>query len=388
MFIIVLLCSFFIQLYASEVVVSAEEFLAGFDRRFRGEVFEYRQSSSPVPTDNLITIHLRSFTRGRYDLPTLVRLITSGSAELVSTIKVYDPHHALMHNGKFSPELYEPGRIVSFGDIEMQRAGAGTRTVGMYKRKNCESSGVCLKEWPEAAWNEIAVYQVYEALFQIHPDDSPIPVSEALLIEGQIFLASKLMNGIPFNGILAETLASGDAREYIFNLPKFQRIAILCLITLPEDGGARNLLVREIRSSGGEKEFILIDNDRNFGIAASREIIHPTKGPLIAKAHSTILCLYELLAQPILPDVFGAIMQPKSGIVSSIVVRLLEENGYQLGLQAFVNRDALAAARSRGMGSILGVPLNGDSIKNVSGRLNHFVREVLSDQSRGTPKSC
>lgn len=141
MFIIVLLCSFFIHVNASEVVVSAEDFLASFARRFRGEVFEYRQSSSPVPTDNLITIHIRSFTRGKYDLPTLVRLITSGSAELVSTIKVHDPHHALMHNDKFSLELYEPGRTVSFGDIEMQRAGGSTRTVGMYKRKNCESSG-------------------------------------------------------------------------------------------------------------------------------------------------------------------------------------------------------------------------------------------------------
>lgn len=194
------------------------------------------------------------------------------------------------------------------------------------------------------------------------------------------------MKGIPFNDILAETLASRDAREYIFNLPRFQRIAILCLITLPEDGGARNLLVRD-RDSGREKEFILIDNDRNFGIAASREIIHPTKGTLIAKAHSTILCLYELLAQPILPDVFGAIMQSKSGIVSSIVVRLLEENGYQLGLQTFVDRRALAAARSRGRESILGIPLNGESVKNVSGRLNLFVREMLSDRSRGTPSS-
>ncbi len=383
MFIIVLLCSLFIQLHASEVVVSAEELLGSFVRRFRGETFEYRQSSSPAPTDNLITIHIRSFTRSRYDLPTLVRLITSGSAELVSTVKVHDPHHALMHNGTFSPELYAPGQVVRSGDIEIRRARGSTRTVGLY---NCKGNRVCIKQWPEAAWNEIAVYQVYQALFQTDPDDSPIPVSEVLLINGQIFLASKFMEGDSFNDILAETLTSGSTREYAFNLARFQRTAILVLITLPEDGGARNLLVRD-RGGGGEKEFILIDNDRNFGIAASREIIHPTKGPLTAKAHSTVLCLYELLAQPILPEVFGAIMQPKSGIVSSIVVRLLEENGYQLGLQAFVDRRALAAARSRGRETILGVPLNGDSIKNVSSRLDQFVREVLSDQSQGATSS-
>ncbi len=361
MFIIFLLCSSFIQLHASEVV-SAEEFLGSFGRRFKGESFAYRQLS-PAPTDNLVTIHLRSCTRVTRGLPTLVWLIANGSEDLVRTIRVHDPNHILMRDGTFSPPC---------------RASESTSTVGMYREQN-----ICLKQWPEAPWNEFAMYHLYKTIFRDHPD-LPVPASETFLMNGQVFIASELMDGSTFEAMLA---AKG-AREVRFNLPRFQRLAILCLLSVPEDGCPRNLLVRKIRGSRDEYEFVLIDNDRTFGTPKSPEVPHPRSGVLIStRAHSALFCMHELLVHPLEPSVFSEMVAPKSGILRNIMTLLLAEHTYELALLRFANHGELAAARRRGRETILGVPLNGASIIGVSGRLNNFVREVLADQSRDTPNS-
>lgn len=321
MFLVILLFSFFSPINASddEMVISVEEFLSSFRKFKDASCFEkdcVYAPLRPAPTEHLITVYTRRFAIDATPLiqtPDIFsffsKAVVGNTEDLlrifdmrVRTIKVHDPDGILMRGGIFTPAKRANASTLS--GIEMYRAGSGTRTVGIYSYGDTK---VCIKQWPEAPCNEIAVYQRYKSWFQAKHDEMPIPVSEVVLMDGQVFLISEFIEGESFEDVLRKVESDPtQACKYTFNLERFQKLAIFCLVsTVPEDCRLQNCIIRLIPGSE-EYEFILIDNDRSLGRPITIGYQHPERGIIYTRCHCFLLCFHAMLRHPITESVHRA----------------------------------------------------------------------------------
>ncbi len=370
MFIIVLLCSFFIQLSASSRDgISVGEFINDFTGRFCGEHFALPPLSTP--SENIVTIHSRRITTslGALGLSTLCeQLQGGGSAESVRAFNVHDPDHILMHDGVFCPVSRETVEVLRFDNgVSVQRVSSDkcTRDVVIY---DLAGRKICIKRYPEAPGIEISAYQIYKSIFQESDADMPLPAAEMILMNGQVFLVLNFMDGEPFSDVLMESTDRTDSR--VFNLEKFQKLFLFSLLVMPNDAGARNLLLKKIPDSN-EWMFQSIDNERDFLEPFTRDFDHPTKGIIRTSCHSVVFCFYEMLARPLTECVFRTVMTSKSNILSTWQ-RIIEENSYQLALKPHaIEKD-----------TILGISISEDAIISMLERVNTFIRLMSADGGR------
>lgn len=363
-----LLCSFFIQLRASDRDdISVAGFIGSFTGRFCGAPFALPPLSAP--SENIVTIHSRRISRslGSISLSTLCEQLQGGGSEgLVRTFNVHDPDHILMHDGVFCPVSRKTGEVLRFDNgVSVQRVSSDrcTREVVIYEY---EGRKVCIKRWPEAPGIEITAYQIYQSIFQESDADIPLPAAEMILIDGQVFLVLNFMDGEPFSDVLLETTAP----RRVFNLEKFQKLALFSLLVMPNDAGARNLLLKKIPDSN-EWFFQSIDNERGFLEPFTGDFDHPTKGIIRTSCHSDVLFFYEMLAHPLTESVLRTVMTSKSNILSTWQ-RIIEENRYQLALKhQTIESD-----------TILGIAVNEDAIISMLARVNTFIRLMSIDAGR------
>lgn len=216
---LVFLLFVFLQIHASEVAdISAEEFLRGLERRLLHNKEDFNISPSGKSCgENVITVHYLNL--GKYDLPKLMSIFDSGKPQsifsldflattqftfdvlsgrgLVKTIKVNDPEGILMDGDDFLPKQRTVGRVA------IEKASKGTREVGIYGWD--EKKKLCLKRWPEISSAEIAAYSLFKSYYPtVNLEDIPLPASEVILMNEQIFLVSRFMEGVHFDKILSE----------------------------------------------------------------------------------------------------------------------------------------------------------------------------------------
>lgn len=213
-----------------------------------------------------------------------------GENRNIDWYEVYDSHHELMNGHEFTPA---------------DKASGGTRVVGFYSLEG--QRRLCFKQWPEAPGHEIAVYELYKELFPEDEGDFPLPASDVILMNGQVFLVSEFMEGEPLDKILEKVRTDPEyGREWIFNTEKFQKLAIFSLLIQPEDGRPQNYLVRKIKDID-EYQLILIDNERilEVGLLEHEGFIEhedPDKGYVKTRMHCALLCFHELLEEKIAKD--------------------------------------------------------------------------------------
>jgi hypothetical protein len=144
-------------------------------------------------------------------------------------------------------------------------------------------------------------------LFPEDEGDFPLPASDVILMNGQVFLVSEFMEGEPLDKILEKVRTDPEyGREWIFNTEKFQKLAIFSLLIQPEDGRPQNYLVRKIKDID-EYQLILIDNERilEVGLLGHEGFIEhedPDKGYVKTRMHCALLCFHELLEEKIAKD--------------------------------------------------------------------------------------
>lgn len=188
--------------------------------------------------------------------------------------KIYDPNHQLMEGQNFTPK---------------DKASGGTRKVGFYSVNGGKRPSLCFKQTPEDPIVEYAVYELYKTLFSRDQQNLPLPNSEAFLMNGKLFLMSQFMEGDSLETILKETEKNPEyGRKYSFDLESFQRLALFCLLTNPEDCRPQNCLVRKNPNSN-TYQFVLIDNERNF----CKDVVKGTR------VHCSLFCFRELLQKEI-----------------------------------------------------------------------------------------
>lgn len=404
MLVLVLLFSFFAQVKASdELVISVEEFLGSFRKfKFAGQIerdFEYKPLS-PKPTENLITVYSRRFgtaaAEGFYfdflDHP-------RKPEELIRTFKVHDPNHIFFtDDGDFSLSIFEEG--IDTDTVKARVATGGTRAVGIYE---CRGNKICFKRWPEAPSAEVTTYHTYKSIFQEYDDLTPLPAaffqdsrflhfvrlgevpiaaSEVILMNGQVFLVSEFMEGESFEGILKNIERDPiQASKYIFNLERFQRLAIFCLITVPEDCRPQNCLVRQVAGSD-EYEFVLIDTERSCGRVITKDYTHPKMGNIHTRCHCILFCFYELMTHPIAESVYAEITggKIKNCYDTRLGLRkwqaiLASEDKYQLGLIAKIH----PAHQKK---TLLGMPFGRSAFQEMATRWHKFKELVTAGRER------
>lgn len=204
----------------------------------------------------------------------IVTVYLRGSNNRPKEYKIYDPNHRLMHGQLFEPE---------------DKADGGTRVVGFYslngKRK------LCFKKDPEDAVTELAVGDFYSVLFPRDRGNSPLPASDIILMNGQLFSISQFMEGENLGTILTETEKNPNrCKKYSFHLESFQRGALFCLLTNPEDCRPENCLVGKMPNSDMHR-FLFIDNERNF----CKQIVKDRDGNMRTRVHCSLFCFRELL---------------------------------------------------------------------------------------------
>lgn len=266
-------------------IISADDFVERFANRlitqsFLNEDFDLSNDLSDVTDkENLIEIDIQNFDNPRIN-------------GLVKTFKVYDPGKVLMRNGDFA---LNASTSVRNGNVTARKAGSGTCTVGIYE---CKGKKVCFKHWPEAPTVEIGSGRTYRAANRIY-QEMQLPGSEVILMGGQVFLVSEFIEGKSLREILQEiSERPTEASQYTFNLDRFQRVTMACIITLPEDCCPQNIIVRKIPGSA-EYEPVLIDSERSFGQAVTKTVWHPVLGWIQTRVHCSLFCFHEMLGQPI-----------------------------------------------------------------------------------------
>jgi hypothetical protein len=244
-----------------ENVVSVDTYLRQCDARLANR--EYIPDSflaeGTYEKKKLVTVHFRN---------------KSGKAE---EIQVYDPSHKLMKDEEFNP-----------GD----RAKGGTSKVGFYSID--KERRLCFKQAPEIPAYELAVRELYKTLFPEDADDIPIPASEVIVMNGQVFLVSQFIKGETLENVLLE--AQNGNNEYIsceFDVEKFQRLAFFCFLINPEDCRPQNCIVRKCKNSN-KYQLVLIDNERAF----CREVVRD-HGSQKTRVHCVLFCFEELMRQTI-----------------------------------------------------------------------------------------
>ncbi len=381
MFIIILLLSFFTQINASdEMVISVEEFLRSFGIKFKSAVHFERDfvytPLHPRPTENLITIHSRQFDAvpgETASIPSLLAMcahrFTGGAEKLVRTFKVYDPKGILMRDSKFAPALRDPEGMTWSDDIAMYRARNGTRPVGIYSHEDIK---ICFKQDPEAPGIEVAAYHLYKILFQAQHGDISLPASELILMDGKAFLVSEFMEGEALDSVLDRVCRDPtQSSAYPLNIPRFQRLAIFCLLTVPEDCHVSNCFIRKILDSD-EWEFVFFDNERSFGKEITTIYHHPEIGDINTRCHCDLFCFGLMLAHMLTEGVYNEIVNSKSEVLA-LGTRLFKEHSYQSSLVPLVQ----ASDHEK---TILGIPFDADSIKGIISRFSKLIDLASSNR--------
>lgn len=274
---------------AEDVIISAEDFLGLFAQKFCGKRLLKLNHIHPAPTDNLITIHMEKFSRTCPGL-SLSRPLLPGE-DLITTFKVHDPYHIFFtEDGNFSLSSLSEG--IDTDTIKLRKAKGGTRTVGIYE---CKGKKVCFKQWPEVPGCEVAFHRMYYAAHSSqYRENLPIPASEVILMNGQVFLVAEFMDGKSLKSILTKIMQRPDyASRYTFDLDRFQALVIFCLITAPEDCRPENILVGRIKGSD-KYECRLIDNERSFGEQIT-EFYDSGEGLVRTRMHCALFCFQAML---------------------------------------------------------------------------------------------
>lgn len=334
------------------MVVSLEDFLNSFRRTFRNEPYNF----TPIRaySENLVTVHLKFPNPGNstLDLPDLISLMTGETVEEVKTIIVDDPGCLLMERGIFPPETNVQVKK-QHSSIKMKKASNGSHPVGIYK---CGGNKLCFKQCPEAPGVEIVTHAIFQTIFGKNNENTPIPPAAVILINRKFFLVSQFMGEKSFEKILTKH----PLREYVFNLERFQRLAIFSLLTVPEDCGPRNCRVSLIPNSS-EHEFILIDNERSFG----KEFTGLDEEGRQTRCHCVLFCFDELFKYKIKESVFNEIISKKHEILATWT-KILREDSYQKGLTQYIGERAEEK-------TFLGLPLDKDILIRMISKLNDFV---------------
>lgn len=386
MFIVILLCSFFTQINASdEMVVSVEEFLSHVDRVFKGQRYKLTPLH-PRPREDLVTIHLPKLHQSTIELLALddfelmCAQLTTGEGEgLVRVLQVYDPHHILMHHDKFSPILSESEDegMAFCNDIAVCIPPGGTRQVRIYSHKDGK---VCFKRKPEAPGIEKITYNVFRMLFPlVPPEEAPLPKTITILMNKQPFLVSQFMEGESFAKILRYLELNPDhVSKRVFNLDKFQRLTVFCAVTAPEDFRTQNCLLRTIADSD-ECEFALFDTERSCGQERTEDYRHPVRGKIHTRCHCVLLNFHEMLAYPLTERVIAELASAKQAILEylkefeknfaaasqkSLILKTLVVEGIYHGELTRIMQGA------RETKVILGMPLSIVSLCGMTSRLS------------------
>lgn len=267
---------------------------------------------------------------------------------------VHDPDHILMR----SYDVFDPPREKIAGDIAMYRLAGGTRKVAA-----CEIHGekrFCFKQWPEAPGIEMAARQFFE-MFMPDGEDVPIPRSVTIAINGQVFLVSEFIEGVPLRDFL--NLIKDDDPCHFFDELSFQRLILFCMITNPEDCRLENCLVRQ--KSNGNYEIVLIDNERSFG----REIV---QSGVETRVHCVPFCFYSMLNRPpVLEHTLCSTLVSHAKLRERLF-KLLNEQKYQLAL-----RESL---KEKGKPSILSLPLGEPFITNLAWKWSDITYKVIFEK--------
>ena len=354
------------SLHASDFAITVENFLGRLDARLKEGILTSLNFSGLEPINlegaeqSLVTIHSQQF----------------GGGEIIETFKVYDPAHFLMQGDIFAVESLEPhAQELIFGDMKLEKASGGTRKVGIY---TFPGGKLCLKQGPEAPAAEIAAYQAYKRIF---PNDSSIPASEVILMNGQVFQVSEFMEGTPLSKVFNDLDQSSEidsgicieqASSYKFNQANFQRLAIFSFITVPEDSRPQNYLVR--KTSTDEHEFVLIDNERSFGRVVSEVYNHPTLGSIQTRVHCALFCFQEMLHKPLTVEVISELFVAGKGI-GSVILRITREEIYHRSLMKLIRLP------ERTEGTILALPFNAESVRQLSQRFNSLALRIWTHYS-------
>ena len=167
--------------------------------------------------------------------------LVAEDGEKVKLYGIYDPDHQLMNGKDFNPQ---------------NRASGGTRQVGFYSIDG--QKRLCFKQWPEAPACEIAAHKLYRMIFPQEELNLPLPASIVLLMNDKIFSISEFMTGENLEQFAEKIFTTTNScEEYQFDIDKFQKLALFCLLTNPEDYRLQNCLVEKIKYSS-KYEFILI----------------------------------------------------------------------------------------------------------------------------------
>ncbi len=359
---------FFMRINATEtIVVSLEEFLINFGKTFREEAFNFTPLDRE-PSENLVIVQLKAYsTTGTASIPELIQLMSGGTGELVRTILVDDPNHLLMQDGVFLPAIPETKERES-SSIRMHKASSGSHPVGIYEYLD---NKLCFKQGPEAPNIEIATHSAFKGIFGTNNENTPIPPAEVIVMNGIPFLVSQFRGDESFDDILMQ--AQSPAREYIFDLEEFQRLAIFCLLTVPEDCRPRNCRVRTIPGSS-KSGFVLIDNERSFGKEFTESYPHSKWGNIHTRCHCVLFYFDELLSHKIKESVIDEIMKKKDDILT-MWTRILKEDSYQLALTKHIEeRD--------GEKTFLGIPFDEAITKSMLTRVNSFIKLIRSNREQ------
>ncbi len=369
------LLSLFMQVNAAEdIVISVEDFLDEFARRFHDKRLLSENFKiipiRPAPTDHLVTIHMEKF-KGYGPELFLSRRLLSGE-DKIRTFKIYDPNHIFFtEDGNFALNNFEDG--IDTDTVNVRKAKGGTRTVGIYE---CRGNKLCFKQWPEAPGCEVAFYRMYcAANSSQYRENLPIPASEVILMNGQVFLVAEFMNGESLKSILTKVSEKRDyANRYVFDLDRFQALVIFCLIAAPEDCRPENILVRPIKDSD-KCEFALIDNERSFGEQIT--VFHDSgEGLIRTRMHCALFCFHEMLRKKINEDTYRRITsQQFAEDIFRAVEGLRSISVYQAALAA--NIPDVYKGKSN-----LAVPFGKDAISGMYKRLERFT-STASDRSKG-----
>jgi len=291
-------------------------------------------------------------------LPPVEDVVTIHFNDGINSVRaqhVYDPEQLLFKSKIFRPDFLSKGEelLNEHKGIKITRANGGTRVVGIYEYNGHK---LCFKQWPEAPWIEKAAYLLYRGLFSSTPS---LPKSEVILINGQVFLVSKYIDGEPLEIFLEK--AKNNSRDFILNEESFQRLVIFCLLTNPEDCRLQNCLVRQIENSQ-EYEIVLIDNERSFGRAFTDEILQEDR-KISTRVHCVLFCFYEMLQREIHPSVLSEIT--RSPIIDMLTKQFAAENEYHRNLANLgCTLEQTVGIQCRE--TILGVPLGSEFLERVS----------------------
>lgn len=297
------------------------------------------------------------------DVTDFITVQERGIGSSIHTFKVYDPQCAL-----FAPLSLNRGERSKYydchdGGIDVLRAEGGTRTVAMYG--NNESWMLCFKHCPELPMMEFATREMFRVFFQdVRDEDIPFPASKLVTMNDEIFLVSKFIQGEPFDKILKNV--ENDLNQdrlyecrYPFDVPRFQRLAILHFFIAPEDFRPQNCLVRQVEN--GLYEFVPVDSERGFG----REI---TEGSG-TRVHCFLFCFHEMLREPLSRDVYNQVTSSKKRI-REVLTELVTEHQYHIALNVQDNR------------TILDLPVDPGSFVVMFRRIDEFIERLFFYERR------